>query len=128
MAGAINAMHASDRERFRQRFEPYLSLAESPGVPSPDALADLEHRHNVNRFLPLIDAAGAPPALVKALGLEEVPIPKGQLRPAELGDYEVVRMSGAGERVRVVGVELSGYRVVKSGRVLRKPKVEVRAE
>jgi hypothetical protein len=55
-------------------------------------------------------------------------MPDGLLRSTDLADYDVVSTSGAGDRFRVVREAAPGYRVPQSRKVIRKSRVELRAE
>jgi hypothetical protein len=128
LARTIESLSPGDRERFRTAFQPYLSAAERPLEAGAAAWAELERAHNVYRFLPLLDAAAEPAELSRPLGIERIPMPDGLLRSVDLADYDVVSTSGAGDRFRVVREAAPGYRIAGSGKVIRKPRVELRAE
>jgi hypothetical protein len=125
---AIDSLGTEDGAGYRRMFAPYLLAAESSGAPTAAALGELANRHNAHRFLPLLDATGAPTELIRELGIERLPLPEYAIRPIELADYEVVATSGAGDRFRVVREVAPGYRIVESGEIIRRPRVEVRAE
>jgi len=127
LKGLIDSMGMDRGARYREMFEPYLAAAESSAPPAA-TLNALANMHNVMRFLSLLDAVGGSAELEQALGVERLPLPDLFLRPVDLADFEVVEASGAGDRFRVVREVSPGYRIVKSGRVIRKPKVEVQAQ
>jgi hypothetical protein len=128
LARTVESLSPSNRERFRTAFQPYLSAAERLRDDGAAVLTELERVHNVNRFLPLLDAAAEPAELTRALGIERIPMPDGLLRSTDLADYDVVSTSGAGDRFRVVREAAPGYRVPQSRKVIRKSRVELRAE
>src|SRR5438094_5988058 len=66
-------------------------------------------------------------ALLRALGLEEVPVQIGSLL-REVSDLDVVGTEGTGQRPLIDALVLHGYRSTENGVVVRRPRVRVRLQ